>query len=84
VLPAAAEGYSLSDLIQKVGDVTGETIVFNPQDPQVRSRKVYFTGEQRIARERVFDWFRSMLTYHKLVGSCRWVRRAARSGPSST
>jgi type II secretory pathway component GspD/PulD (secretin) len=67
VLPAAAEGYSLSDLIQKVGDVTGETIVFNPQDPQVRSRKVYFTGEQRIARERVFDWFRSMLTYHKLV-----------------
>jgi hypothetical protein len=61
------EGIMLEKLIAIVQEDTGESVVYNPQDVLVKNKRLFFPGSYRVPRSRVFDWFRSMLSYQKLV-----------------
>jgi hypothetical protein len=63
----SADGIPLENLIKIVHDATGAAIIYSPHDPALKVGKIQLSGPVSIPRTRVFDWFRAVLGYYKLV-----------------
>jgi len=61
------EGITVAQLCQLVHESTGKLIIYNPMDPAIRAKKVHLSGPVRLPAKKIFDWFRSLLAYQKLV-----------------
>jgi general secretion pathway protein D len=61
------EGVPIEKLFALIHENTGISIVYNPADPQVKNKRIFFTGRHRVPRDRIFDWLQAILSYQKLV-----------------
>ena len=57
--------YELEELIRFVAKETGEKIAYDPE--AVESRKVELAGPQTVPRKHLFEWFRSVLSFQRLL-----------------
>jgi general secretion pathway protein D len=62
-----ADGVELEELFNIIHGVTGVSIVYNKNDPALKSKRVTFTGSYRVPRSRIFDWLQAVLSYQKLI-----------------
>jgi general secretion pathway protein D len=62
-----ADGVELEALFKIIHDNTGVSIVYNKNDPALKSKRVTFTGNYQVPRSRIFDWLQAVLSYQKLV-----------------
>ena len=61
------DGWDIEELFKTISEYTGESIVFDPASPQIRGRKIAFVGTQTVPRDRLFEWFQSLLSFQRLV-----------------
>lgn len=61
------QGIELESLVKVLEENTGATVLYDPASPQVRGRRIFIEGTVRIPRDRIFQWVRSVLSYHRLV-----------------
>jgi hypothetical protein len=66
VLPPKEEGYSVAELLDLVGKETGSRFVYDRRTPTVK-QDVFFLETQRVPREKVFVWLRSVLFFQRVV-----------------
>lgn len=61
------DGWDIAELFTTISEYTGQSIVFDPASPQIRGRKIEFVGTQTVPRDRLFEWFQSLLSFQRLV-----------------
>jgi len=60
-------GWEIEELLRTVGEYTGTRFAWDPKNPRIAGRKIEFVGPMRVPRERLFEWFQSLLSFHGLV-----------------
>ncbi|MHC4473694.1 MAG: secretin N-terminal domain-containing protein, partial [Planctomycetota bacterium] len=59
-------GWVITELFATISQYTGESIVFDPVNPAMK-KKIQFEGVQTVPREKLFEWFQSLLSFHRLI-----------------
>jgi general secretion pathway protein D len=60
-------GWDVEELFRTISEYTGQSIVYDPANPQIRQKKIEFVGVQRVPRGKLFDWFQSLLSFQRLI-----------------
>ena len=60
-------GWHLEELFRTISAYTEQSIVYDPQSPLIKGRKVELVGVQEVPREKLFEWFQSLLSFQRLI-----------------
>jgi len=61
------DGWEMKELIQTISEYTGKSIMYDPESPLIAGKMVEFVGTQTVPREKLFEWFQSLLSFHGIV-----------------
>jgi len=60
-------GWEIEQLFRTIAEYTGESIVYDPQAPQIARKKIEFVGTQTVPKKDLFAWFQSLLSFQRLI-----------------
>ncbi len=60
-------GWDIIELFRTISEYTGQSIVYDPNAPQIRGKKITFEGVQTVPRDRLFEWFQSLLSFQRII-----------------
>jgi len=60
-------GWEIEELFRTIAEYTGESIVYDPQAPQIARKKIEFVGTQTVPKDQLFAWFQSLLSFQRLI-----------------